>query len=440
MDILITFFYLLLALFLVRSNKGFYLPGLPRNTALGLFLLKFIAGLGLAWVYKEYYTDRSTADMFKLFDDSRYMHDALYEKPADFFRMITGLDQNAPYYDHYYFKMNNWYRPYDVEYGVYNDTRTLIRLNALIRVFSFGIYSVHILVWCLMSLLGLSMLYRTFYRYLNEHPYLLAFSVFLLPSVLCWGSGVLKEGIVLLLMGMFISAVFRWVLVEFRWKYLFLIFLSIVGFYLLKVYILIALVPGTLALIISKYASFQRVRFIAVSTLFLVVLIGASIQYIIPSINFLEVISMKQQAILRLAYYTDSGSAIKVNPLDPNLFSFLRNWPEALFNAAFRPSIIDAKNMLQWFAAFENAFILLCTLLFIGLYRPQPDPAKRAVAWFCLSFVLVLFSIMGLSTPILGTLVRFRMPALPFLFIAFLLLSDLPRLMAIKNEVLRNEK
>jgi hypothetical protein len=209
---------------------------------------------------------------------------------------------------------------------------------------------------------------------------------------------------------------------------------------LLKVYILIALVPGTLALIISKYASFQRVRLIAVSTLFLVVLIGASIQYIIPSINFLEVISMKQQAILRLAYYTDSGSAIKVNPLDPNLFSFLRNWPEALFNAAFRPSIIDAKNMLQWFAAFENMFILLCTLLFIGLYRPQPDPAKRAVAWFCLSFVLVLFSIMGLSTPILGTLVRFRMPALPFLFIAFLLLSDLPRLMAIKNEVLRNEK
>ena len=150
-------------------------------------------------------------------------------------------------------------------------------------------------------------------------------------------------------------------------------------------------------------------------------IVGANIQYIFPSINFLEVISSKQQAIIRLAYYTDAGSVLHMNPLEPNIFSFLRNLPEALFNAAFRPSIIDAQNALQWFAAFENAFILLCFILAIALYTPQEDPIKRAAGWFCVSFVLVLFSIMGLSTPILGTLVRFRMPAIPFLFIAFYL-------------------
>ncbi len=440
MEVLLTLFYFLIALFIVWKWKAFYIPGLPRYSAPVIFLLKFIAGLGLAWVYKEYYTDRSTADIYKLFDDSRYMADALYDKPGDFFKMISGLDQNAPYFDHYYFQMNNWYRPYDVETGVYNDTRTLIRLNAIVRIFSFGIYSVHILVWCFISLLGLSFIYRTFYRFNNDHPYLFAGSIFLLPSVLCWGSGVLKEGLVFLLIGVFVSALFRWTMVKFRWIYPVMIIASILGFYLLKIYILIALIPGSIALIVCKINQFKRVRIWFFTSLVVIGIIGLNIQYIIPSINFLEIIALKQQAILRLAYYTDSGSVLEVNPLQPSFLSMMRNLPEALFNAAFRPSIIDATNMLQWFAAFENAFIIICFFLAIGLYKPQVDPVKRAAGLFCISFVFVLYAIIGLSTPILGTLVRFRMPALPFLFIAFLLFSDIPRLIAIKNELLHNGK
>ncbi len=440
MEALVTLLYLLIALLIVWKRKAFALPGLPPFAAPLLLTIKFLAGMALAWIYKEYYTDRSTADMYKLFDDSRFMYEALYDAPADFLRMVTGLDQNAPYFDHYYFKMNNWYRPYDVEYGVYNDTRTLIRLNALVRVFSFGIYGVHILIWCLFSLLGLTMMYKTFYRFLNDRPYLLAFSVFLIPSVLCWSSGVLKEGVVMLLMGIFISALFRWSLVAFRWKYPLMIVFAILGFYLLKIYILFALIPGSLALVVSRISSFRRVRFIFLISLFVIGMIGFNIQYLIPSINLLEVIAFKQQAILRLAYYTDSGSALATNPLEPDLFSFVRNLPEALFNAAFRPSIIDAHNLLQWFSAIENAFILICFVLAIGLYQPQTDPVKRAAGWFCVSFIFVLFAMMGLSTPILGTLVRFRMPALPFLFIAFLLFSDIPRLIALKNEIFNNGK
>ena len=440
MEVLLSFLYLLVALLIVWKSRAFFLPGLPRYSPLVLLSLKVFCGLALAWIYKDYYSDRSTADMYKLFDDSRFMHEALYEKPNDYYRMIFGLDKNAPYFDHYYFKMNNWYRPYDVENGVYNDTRTLIRLNAIVRIFSLGVYAVHIIVWCLLSLFGLSLIYKTFYRFLNERPYFLAFAVFLMPSVLCWGSGVLKEGIVFFLMGVFISASFRWILAGFRWKYPVMIIFAIIGFYLLKIYILIALIPGTLALVITKMVGFKRVRFIFLCSLLVIGIVGTNIQFLFSSMNFLEVISSKQQAIIRLAYYTDAGSVLHMNPLEPNVFSFLRNLPEALFNAAFRPSLIDAHNALQWFAAFENAFIILCFILAIALYTPQQDSVKRAAGWFCISFVFVLFSIMGLSTPILGTLVRFRMPAIPFLFIAFYFFADLNRLIALKNELFQHEE
>jgi hypothetical protein len=125
-----------------------------------------------------------------------------------------------------------------------------------------------------------------------------------------------------------------------------------------------------------------------------------------------------------------------MNPLHPNVMSLLRNLPEAIINATFRPSIWDADTSLQWFAALENLFLSLFVIMCIGLYTKQADPVKLSVVWFCFSFVLVLFSIMGLTTPILGTLVRYRMPALPFLFIGFILIADTKRLKRILLQVI----
>ena len=436
MEISLSIVYLFLFLFITWRWRLFRLPGLPDWISPAVLLLKFCAGLTLTWIYTDIYTDRSTADIFKLFDDSAYMYEALDSKPMDFLKMVFGLDNNAPYYDHYYFKMNNWYRPYDLDYSVYNDTRTLIRLNAAIRIFSFGYYSIHVLFWCLISLTGLSLLYRAFHRFLFDRPYWLGFSVFLLPSVVCWGSGVLKEGVVFFLLGLLIYSFFQMIHRGFRVKYLLVIFFAILGFNLLKVHILLSLLPGMIALIVCKLNRYKQVGVVFPIVLFILTILALNIQLIIPSINFMEVLSIKQQAILRLAYYVDSGSAISMNPLHPNVMSFLRNLPEAIINATFRPSIWDADTSLQWFAALENLFLTVFIILSIGLYSKQTDPIKLSVVWFCFSFVLVLFSIMGLTTPILGTLVRYRMPALPFLFIGFILITDTKRLKRILLQVI----
>jgi len=77
--------------------------------------------------------------------------------------------------------------------------------------------------------------------------------------------------------------------------------------------------------------------------------------------------------------------------------------------------------------------------LTIGLYKKPETRTEEQAIWFCLSFVIVLYAIMGLSTPILGNLVRYRIPALPFFFIALLLLSDLERLKLIVFEIINYE-
>lgn len=434
MEILAVIAYLVVFLYLIGRWEAFRLPGLPRRTAAVLFLLKFGAGLALAYIYTEYYTDRASADVFKLFDDSRYMYEAIHSKPEDYFRMITGLDHNAPYYDRYYFRMNNWYRPYDVDYNVYHDTRTLIRLNAFVRLFSFGIYGIHVLVWCFLSLIGLCLIYKTFYRYAADRPWWLASGIFLLPSVLCWGSGVLKEGIVFLLLGILVYCAFRWLMIGFKLRYIIYLLIAFAGFNLLKVHVLLSLIPAFIALVICRFTAFRHIRLTFVLVTGIITLLALNIQHLFPAIHFMEVISLKQQAMLRLAYYTGSGSTVDMQPLEPTFWSFLRNWPEALINAALRPSVLDATTSIQWLSAFENFFIGVCMILCVGLYVPVKDGEKRAVVWFCLCFTLVLYTIMGLATPILGTLVRYRMPALPFLFTAMVLLTDVNRLARIFRE------
>jgi hypothetical protein len=76
-------------------------------------------------------------------------------------------------------------------------------------------------------------------------------------------------------------------------------------------------------------------------------------------------------------------------------------------------------------AAVENALFLI--FLIIGLFFIDLKKMKDPWFWFCLSFILILFVLVGLTTPVLGALVRYKMPALPFIFIAMFLITDVEK-------------
>ncbi|RLD65562.1 MAG: hypothetical protein DRI84_06555, partial [Bacteroidetes bacterium] len=201
MDALIALIYAILFAWIILKAKFFKLDGIPSKYIFIVFLLKIIAGTALYFVYTYYYEDRSTADIFKYFDDSKIMYDALFDKPIDFFKMLFSVQNDNAYFDvMYYSEMNNWYRVF--ENNLYNDSHTIIRLNALFRLFSFGSYHVHTVFMCFLSLTGLVYLYRFFEKFIKANKQLLFFAVFLVPSVILWTSGVLKEGLLVFGLGL----------------------------------------------------------------------------------------------------------------------------------------------------------------------------------------------------------------------------------------------
>ena len=106
-------------------------------------------------------------------------------------------------------------------------------------------------MFSLISTLGFIKIYRAFHPlFLLREDWLFAF-VFLIPSVLCWSSGVLKESLLFYLIGSLVSLIVCDKPFSKKRHYLILIGL-IVGFAALKIYILLAFIPGIFAWLIAQ--------------------------------------------------------------------------------------------------------------------------------------------------------------------------------------------
>ncbi len=489
MEIVLSAFYIFLFVVLIYRMNFFDSPGLSRAVISGIFILKIFFGVVLWAIYTYYYTDRATADIFKYFDDSKVMFDAIHKSPSDFFRLMTGIGNNTPHFDIYYSQMHNWVRQY--ESNLYNDSHTIIRLNAFFRIFSLGHYQVHSIFMSFLSLSGLVALYKSFESLLAGKRRLAVASIFLFPSVLFWGSGVLKEGIIFFGIGMLIYHWFHLFYKGFRLYSLLWVVFSFCILLATKFYILVSIVPGLFYIAWIAYRGTGKVALKFVVVLGMYAGLGLAVKYFIPAYDPLQVLVIKQQDFTSLAkggallrtdtaivfltieqrthdleevdhtktyrirpgtpycYWHDynadadtlfgkqsnsdtrfsmendiprSGSFIFLRPLHPTVASLLRNTPMALINATFRPLPNEAGRPLLILPALEiivYTFFILCCLV----YRK-----KTGIHWeltlFCLSFVLILFLITGLTTPVLGALVRYKVPGIPFLLLAFLFLLD----------------
>jgi hypothetical protein len=425
--------YTALFLYLMRRMPFFArVPGLGMRTIAGLFVLKISAGTALWAVYTYVYADRSTADIFKYFDDSMVLYDALLTAPGDFFRMLFGVDNDSPYFtEHYYGVMNNWIRQF--ENNVYNDSHTMIRFNAVLRLFSFGHYHVHTVFACFVSTTGLVALYRAVHPLLHDsaaqrHERGLMPAIFLWPSMLFWASGVLKESLLVFGLGLFLlGTIGNWP-DRLAWRPLAAIIAGLAVMLVIKFYVLLCLIPGLLAWWWARARPGRPLLQSAiVHALALAgVLLSGSL---VPGYDMLEMLTVKQRDFIGMATDVESGSLLAMPALDGSLWSFLRSAPHALYMSFLSPFAVLGTGPLAWMGAAENVLLLLLPVIALRYARPWRT-IDRSALWFFLSFILMLALLIGWTVPVVGALVRYRVPMLPFVAFAALLVMDphkLPR-------------
>jgi len=96
--------------------------------------------------------------------------------------------------------------------------------------------------------------------------------------------------------------------------------------------------------------------------------------------------------------------------------------PQAVFNTLLRPLPNEIGSMLMIPAIIENVLLVIFTLMAIFFHNKKLQHIR--IIYFSLFFCLVLSVITGITTPVLGALVRYRIPVLPFLCIALFLIID----------------
>ena len=399
--------------------KFFHLPGISLSFLKLGFIIKLFAGITVGLIYTYYYTDRLTADTFKFFDDSKILHSAIYENPLNYLKMLTGIGASSPGLQHYYDSMTNWYDTF----SPFNDNRTMIRLNAFLRLFSFGYYYVHVTVVCFLSFVGIIAIVKTFsreYPGLNKEIFLI---FLLLPSVLFWGSGLLKDALVFFTFGLVLLFFDRMIReTKFKSAQLFIFIVALCLLMITKFQVFLISVPLLIAWGISSKFKFNALyTFAGFSLLFFSVVLLTS--HMLPDWDVIKLLVEKQSAFFELVDTTDAGSAISIPVLEPNLTNFIIKAPIGFFNCLTRPFITDSGAFLNTISAIENVFILLLGAFCVLKFRIR-NVKNKILPVFCLFYTLYSFTLIGMITPILGAMVRYKAQALPFMVVLFIIIAQ----------------
>ncbi len=410
-EIGLTIFYILIGCYIISKNSFFKLPSIPTYWLIIVFGIKIILSIFITLIYTYYYQDRAVADIFKYFDDSKIIFDSLKTNVVDYVQMVLGLDFNSEYFHNkYYSKMTYWYRVNNS--NLLSDTHVIIRFNAIVRLFSFGFFHVHNVFINFLSLTGLIAIFKVFYNLYLGKEKLLFFIVFLTPSLLFWGSGLLKEGIIIMALGVFLIHFFiltdKWSLTS-----ILLILFSCIVILFTKMILLIALIPGVLGYLLNK--KLKNIHLSYLYTTIFIISISLILYFINYPLNPIDIIINKQQDFIYLVEKIDVRSAI-YQPKFNNLWDLLAYTPQALINVFFRPFLWESYSVFTLFSALENVLIVLfCVVL---LFFRNKKTSFSTLFYFSILFALVLAIVIGLTAPILGAIVRYKIFVLLFFLLA----------------------
>ncbi len=426
-DLLLTCGYVALFLYLIIRWPFFRVEGLGPKAIGVLFLLKVAAGTGLWWIYTFHYADRANADIYKFFDDGNVMFGALRAHPVDYLQMLTGIGTRNPYFsEHYYEVMNNWYRRWET--GYYNDAHTMIRYNAVLRLFSFGVYHVHTVFSAFLSLTGLVALYKVFTGLVPGMGRVAAIGLFLWPSMLFWSSGPIKEALLFLGLGLFLLALFRFGQHRNGAKVWIMLLAGLFIQLSLKSYVLACMLPGLAALWWCRRTGNRRAVLKFGTAHLAAALLILAAPLLSPRLDVVAMIHQKLRDMLGVVAATDPGSFIPTTLFEPNAWGLAQASPHALFLTFLSPLATWNIGALGIMGAVENLALLALIPLAAVWARPWRE-VDLPLLLHALCFCLALGLLIGWTTPVVGAVMRYRIPLLPFYTLAFALVAD-PRRIA----------
>lgn len=409
-------FYVGLFVWFIYKWQFFDVPGTSRQRFTFYFLLKVASGVLLTLIYTYYYTDQQKADIYRYFNDSRVISPLLFSNPSAWFSIMTGVGIEDPSVFQYLVHTHYFSHP---GHDIVTNNTFIIRVNVLINYLSVSNIYINTLLINWISFLSLTLLYKTLRPYFSSFETLLQLPLFLLPSVVFWSSGLLKEALLFACMGPVLHPFVSQEKIELK-HWLSGIIAALLVLYI-KLQVGVIMLLGLLVLIAFKQKGISiLVRVVAMTMIVLGVLV-------LWGDRIAQLLIGKRNEFAELARLENAGSYLKITIYNPTLNNVVRLLPEAFQNSILRPYIWEGGKPFQLAFAAENTLFLL---LLAGLLFFYKKPVGfRLQLCLCFLFIAIAnYMVIGITVPVLGAIVHYRVIAAPFLLLGVLLAVDLEKL------------
>jgi hypothetical protein len=322
----------------------------------------------------------------------------------------------------------------------YSDPYTyqVVRLSGLLGLFTFHTYTPIALLFAFFSFTGVWAWFWVFYHLYPHLHRRMAIAVFFIPSVFFWGSGLMKDTITMGAMGwLFFGFYFGIIKRENLVVNILIIIAAMAVIKAVKVYILLCFLPAAFLWIFLEYRTRIRSRAVRFFSLPLVLLLAVPISYqaIIKvteenkryQLENITNTTMVTATWLQQVGTQQSGSVYSLGEFDGTWTNMLSKAPKAIFVTLYRPFLWEVRNPVMLLSAMEAVFFLFMTLKVIwqvklnrlfGLIGAQP------VILFCLVFAITFSFAVGVSSYNFGTLVRYKIPLMPFFLAALYVMQS----------------
>lgn len=405
-------------MFTIFRSRYLLISGIHPGWVTLAFGVKILASFFLLYIYSTHYPNREDADVFKYFDEAKRINVLAETDPVLYLRFLSGLESTENLDPVISESLQFWDRSPSLP--LLNDNRLLIRFNAIVLHISDGNIHLHMLLAGILGFLGSFFLFKVFRLWLTVNPRLLFIAIFFLPSIVFWTSGVLKEAFMLFgLGGMMYSMIQLSKGMNLKWTFFFIFFFWILSSS--KLYVAMVSIAPVICFFWQKAHSDRKIvwRYLVVNILVVGLTLNAHLLLPVPS--FKQQLIDQQQEFKCLAEWVGAGSIVNIPDLTNDPYSFIRASPTAIYNTIVRPGLWERLNYLSFPASLEITLILIL-LIFSMIFHQKPNKNEINILFFGINFVLLLSLLIGWTTPVMGAIVRYRIPILPFLIlISFLL-------------------
>jgi len=407
--------------FMICKLKVFRRLGLSSKWLMLLFVTKIIAAYSLVGVYQVAYGDKRNSDVFKYYYGGLALYSAMEDNPADYFKMVSGICADEPQLEYYYDKADHWYKAWN--YGLLNDNRTVIRYNALLDLFTQGNIWLNLIISAFVAFCGSYFLALAMLAFSGGRRWAAVVAAFLVPSVLFWSSGMMKECLVMFSVGLLM---FSWTALwrKFGVIKLLVALCSAWLLFLAKFYVLLAMLPGLVLFALPEKIGAKKLL-ISSAVVFAVVITMFFFSGNIFGYDLVDTIVKKQHDFINMVNFEAdySGSNIDIKELEPTFASFASALVPAYINTLFRPFVTEANSFIKMVCCAENIVFLLFFVYMCVRFKPIDDKQFRFVL-FTLCFMLILYALIGMTTPNIGALVRYKIPVMPFLLCSMFMCTN----------------